>query len=228
MKNTFEFKIVLLLGLVSLIHIFPISYVDGAKFQSGVTIKADTPADQCVDTDQNGVDDNTGQHCTGGKAPAQAPAKCVDTDQNGVDDNTGAACTGGQAPAGTCGLRILNGVPINYGELSIGQESGERMVEIINEGTSQTPAKVMIKGGDWLSDELVAGAHVRIAGPEVTKVSTSQSNYAAKTSLSDQNLELAELTGGQSLPINFQFKLENSPSTSVGAFHQDVTIDLLC
>jgi hypothetical protein len=225
-KNYFEFKILLIVGLVCLIYLIPFSSVDGAKFQSGVTIKASEPTNgECV----NGAVVGTGEPCTGGKAPAQPPSKCVDADQNGLDDKTGAGCTGGQMmDAGTCGLKINSGVPINYGELSIGQESGERMVTIMNDGNSQTPAKVMIKGSEWISDEPVAGANVRIAGPEATKVSLLHGNYAEKSSLSDNGLELGQMTGGQSLLLNFQFKLDNAPSGPVGAFHQDVTIDLLC
>jgi hypothetical protein len=228
-KNCFEFKMALIVGLVCLIYLIPFSSVDAAKFQSGVTIKANsnTPSDQCIDANKDTVDDNTGETC--GKAPAQPPGKCVDADQNGLDDKTGAGCTGGQTmETATCGLRINGGVPISYGELSIGQESGERMVEIMNDGNSQTPAKVMIKGSDWISDEPVAGANVRIAGPEATRVGLGQGSFAQKTSLSNNGLELGQMTGGQSLPVTFQFKLDNAPNGQVGAFHQDVTIDLLC
>jgi hypothetical protein len=81
----------------------------------------------------------------------------------------------------------------------------------------------MIKGRNWISD--VAGT--TISGPEVTKVAIAPNfDYNNKDSLSINGWELGQMTGGQSIPVYFQFRpWVNVPS---GSFHQDVTIDLLC
>jgi hypothetical protein len=37
------------------------------------------------------------------------------------------------SPAGTCGLQIVSGVPINYGQLNPAQDSAEQKVTIKND-----------------------------------------------------------------------------------------------
>ena len=139
-------------------------------------------------------------------------------------DMTGGQCTAPTGPAaGTCGLQIVSGVPINYGQLTAGQTSAEKQVMIKNEGTSQTPAKLMIKGGNWIGD---AAPNPTISGPEVTRVAIAPVDFNNKKSLSLAGWELGQIAGGQSIPVYFQFLTwVNAPS---GSFHQDVTIDLLC
>ena len=199
MKNQVEFKILILTGFVFVFSLFPFAFVDGAKFQSGVTVTAPTttppPAGTCPDANGDGVPDMTGGQCTAPTGPA----------------------------AGTCGLQIVSGVPINYGQLTAGQTSAEKQVMIKNEGTSQTPAKLMIKGGNWIGD---AAPNPTISGPEVTRVAIAPVDFNNKKSLSLAGWELGQITGGQSIPVYFQFLTwVNAPS---GSFHQDVTIDLLC
>jgi hypothetical protein len=173
----------------------------GAKFRSEVTIKGNTQNNNCLDADQNGLDDTAGTVC-------------------GAQDNL-------EAPRmGTCGLSIVSGVPVNYGELTPGQDSAERSVTFQNDGNSQTPAKVMIKGGDWISDELVGDQKQVISGPEVTRFSISPSNYDSKAPVSKDARELSQIFGGESSQVFLQFKAWNNPP--IGSFHQDVTIDLLC
>ena len=58
------------------------------------------------------------------------------TNGDGTPDVTGEECTSPTGPAaGTCGLQIVSGVPINYGQLNPGQVSAEKQVVIKNEGT---------------------------------------------------------------------------------------------
>jgi hypothetical protein len=204
-KNEGSLVILLIIGFAFLVYLFPFNAVFAAKIQSGVTVIAPAttppPAGTCTDGNGDGVDDVTGQPCS----------------------PTGAT------PAGTCGLQIVSGVPINYGQLTPGQTSAEKQVMIKNEGTSQTPAKLMIKGGNWVSDSAPAGATAAsstISGPEVTRASIAPVDFNSKKSLSLTGWELGQLTGGQSIPVYFQFLTwANAPS---GSFHQDVTIDLLC
>jgi hypothetical protein len=218
-------KIVAIVGLIALMYLLPSSNVEAAKFQSGVTIKAATPS-ECTDTNKDGVDDNTGAAC--GKAPAEPPSKCLDANGDGADDNTGAACSRTPTAEGTCGLQISHGVPINYGELAIGQDSPEQAISILNEGTSQTPAKVMIKATPWLSDELQAGVHVSVADEGATRVSLEGLTYDNKKPLTAGAQEIGQLAGGEARQIFFQLKLNNPPPPGFDKFHQDVTIDLLC
>ena len=199
MKNQVLLNIAILTGLVFVLSLLPFSYVDAAKFQSGVTVTSPTttppPAGTCPDTNGDGVPDMTGGQCTAPTGPA----------------------------AGTCGLQIVSGVPINYGQLTAGQTSAEKQVMIKNEGTSQTPAKLMIKGGNWIGD---AAPNPTISGPEVTRVAIAPVDFNNKKSLSLVGWELGQIAGGQSIPVYFQFLTwVNAPS---GSFHQDVTIDLLC
>jgi hypothetical protein len=155
---------------------------------------------------------------------------CLDSDNNRIDDNSGVACDSQPNPEastmGTCGLSIVSGVPVNYGELTPGQDSAERSVTFQNDGNSQTPAKVMIKGGDWISDELVGGQKQVISGPEVTHFSISPSNYDSKAPVSKDVKELSQISGGESSRVFLQFRAWNNPP--IGSFHQDVTIDVLC
>ena len=73
MKNQVEFKILILTGFVFVLSLFPFAYVDGAKFQSGVTITAPTttppPAGTCPDTNGDGTPDMTGGECTSPTGP---------------------------------------------------------------------------------------------------------------------------------------------------------------
>jgi hypothetical protein len=155
-------------------------------------------------------------------------ANSMDDDGDGIADEPEPDCTPpAVATGGTCGLQILSGVPINYGQLNAGQPSADQVVQIKNEGTSQTPAKIMIKGDDWIGEP---GPPPTPAGPnfgaEATHVAIAPNlDWGTKNALSRNGWELGQLTGGQSLPVYFQFKV---PVGIVGAYHQDVTIDLLC
>ena len=200
MKNQVEFKILILTGFVFVFSLFPFAYVDGAKFQSGVTITAPTttppPAGTCPDTNGDGIPDMTGGVCTSPTGPA----------------------------AGTCGLQIVSGVPINYGQLNPGQESAEQKITIKNEGTLPTGVTIMIKGGNWISD---AVGNPTISGPEYTHYwLTSGRPYDATTSLSSNGSELGWIHSGGTLTAFFQFRpMPNVPS---GSFHQEVTLDSIC
>lgn len=197
MKNQIELNILIAIGLMFVLTLFPLSFVDAEKIQSGVTIA----------------------NPTGTTAPA---GTCPDGNGDGVNDMTGEVCTINGEPAGTCGLQIVSGVPINYGQLAPGQPSAEKQVMIKNTGNSQTPAKFTIKGGNWVND--ATGA--TISGPEVTRAAIAPVDFNNKKSLSTTGWELGQMSGGQTIPVYFQFLAwVNAPS---GSFHQDVSIDLLC
>jgi hypothetical protein len=177
------------------------SSFSGAKFRSEVTIKGKVQNNDCLDADNNQLNDNTGLVC-GSQAISEAPI------------------------ADTCGLSIVYGIPVNYGELIPGQDSAEQSITFQNDGNSKTPAKVMIKGGDWVADGLVGDQKQVISGPDVTRFSISPGNYDSKFPVSKDAKELGQLSGGESSDVFLQFKAWNNPP--IGSFHQDVIIDLLC
>ena len=180
-KNQVCLAILLILGFSFLVYLFPFNAVNAAKFQSGVTIKAPTTNETAPITNEicnNGIDDNG----------------------NGAIDEV--TCL--PPPAGTCGLQVVSGVPINYGQLNLDQESAEQKVTIKNEGTSQTPAKIMIKGGDWVSD---AAGNPTIFPSMNTHVAIAPNlDWGTKKPLSSAGWELGGISGGQSLPVYFQMK----------------------
>jgi len=119
MKNKAELIITPFFALSFLIYVFPFAFVDAAKFQSGVTIKEAAPP-------TNETARPTNEICNNG----------IDDDGNGATDEDYAAAPAGPT-AGTCGLQIVSGVPINYGQLSIGQDSAEQKVA----GKKEDPKK---------------------------------------------------------------------------------------
>ena len=194
--------IFLFFGFAFLMYLFPVIFVEGAKLESGVTIKAPSttppPAGTCTDSNGDGINDATLQPCGSTTGPA----------------------------GGTCGLQIVSGVPINYGQLTLGQTSAEKQVMIKNEGTSL--AKVMLKGDDWKIDE---AGNPSVSGPEATHATIMQPNveYSQKATLTNTGKEFAAIQGGQSIPFYFQFKVPaTAPTDFSGSLHQEVTMDLLC
>ena len=117
MKTKVKLSIFLFFGLVSLIYVFPFVFVEAAKLESGVTIKEAAPP-------TNETAPPTNEICNNG----------IDDNGNGAIDEV--TCL--PPPAGTCGLQIVSGVPINYGQLNPGQDSAEQKVTIKNEGTLPT------------------------------------------------------------------------------------------
>ena len=205
MKNQVLLVIFLFFGLAFLVYLFPFIFVEAAKLESGVTIKEAAPP-------TNETAPPTNEICNNG----------IDDNGNGATDEDCAAAPAGPT-AETCGLQIVSGFPINYGQLNPDQDSAEQKVTIKNEGTSGTAAKLMIKGGNWIGD---AAPNPTISGPEVTRVAIAPVDFNNKKSLSLAGWELGQIAGGQSIPVYFQFLTwVNAPS---GSFHQDVTIDLLC
>ena len=116
MKNQVEIIIFLFFGFAFLVYLFPFIFVEGAKLESGVTIKAPSTTetekicDDTIDNDNDGKIDANDEDC------AAAPAGPT---------------------AGTCGLQIESGVPINYGQLNPGQDSAEQKVAIKNVGIAK-------------------------------------------------------------------------------------------
>ena len=195
MKKQVEIIIFLFFGLAFLVYLFPFIFVEAAKLESGVTIKA--PSTTMTQKVCNTFDPDLGMMT--------------------LED-----CS--------CGLQIVSGVPMNYGQVNPGQVSGQRVVILKNEGTSDTVAKIMIKGGDWKSD---AAGNPTIFPSMNTHVAIAPNlDYDNKKSLSNIGSQLGGIAGGQSLPVYFQMKPGGAADASLNSFtgslHQDVIIDLLC
>jgi hypothetical protein len=195
LKDKFYFAVFLILAFSCMLSILAFSDVNAAKLQSGVTINA----------------------------PSSTPGTCPDANGDGVNDMTGLPCGTSTETTGTCGLQIISGAPINYGQLNVGQVSTEQKVTIKNTGNA--PAKVMVKAGDWIGG--TAASPIKLYGPEITRVSvTPQPDFGKKLPLHTAEATiLGDLGPGQSGDSFWSLygdpKLSGSPS-------QEVTIDLTC
>lgn len=195
MKNYLEPKIVLFFGIAFLFYVFLFASVDAAKIESGVTIVA----------------------------PPPTTGTCPDSNNDGINDSTGAPCGTTTAPtAGTCGLQILSGVPINYGQLNVGQVSSEQKVTYKNVGTAT--AKVMVKGSNWIGGTpdnpitMQGGGHTRVA-------TTPSMEFARKLPILSTDQILGELGAGQMGESFWSMYVDKGMS---GSPHQDVTLNLTC
>src|SRR5437867_4193573 len=141
-KNQVYFAILLILGFSFLVYLFPFNSVHAAKVESGVTINAPSTTE-------------TEKICNDG----------IDNDNDGKIDANDQDCAAPAATA-TCGLQIMSGSPINYGQLNVGQVSVEQKVTLRNAGTA--PAKVMVKAGDWIGG--TSATPIKLYGPEITRV----------------------------------------------------------
>jgi hypothetical protein len=142
------FMILLFIVLSSLVFLFPIFIAHAAQFQSGVTINPLPPAS------------------TSPPPPPCNPQPCIPgtSPTNPITNPTtnGTTTPTANPPVATCGLQILSGVPINYGQLSLDQVSAEQKVTYKNIGNAS--AKVMVEGAYWQSAN-----HV-VAEPKFTHV----------------------------------------------------------
>ena len=124
-------------------------------------------------------------------------------------------------PAGTCGLQIISGAPINYGQLTVGQVSNEQKVVIKNVGTA--PGKVMVKGSAWTGGIPPLDTY----SAEITRVAvTPGKDFGTKFALHTAEATiLGDLGAGQTGESFWSVYGDNHLS---GSPKQEVTIDLTC
>jgi hypothetical protein len=141
--------------------------------------------------------------------------------ESGVTIN--APSTNETSSAGTCGLQIMTGTPINYGQLNAGQVSDEQKVTIKNVGT--TTAQIIVKAGDWI--EGTSANPIKMSGPEITRVAvTPGKEFGTKFPLhTSEATALSDLGPGQER--DSFWSLYADPKLS-GSPHQEVSIDLIC
>jgi hypothetical protein len=195
LKIEVYFAVLLILAFSFMMHMMVFNDVYAAKLQSGVTINP----------------------------PTSTTGTCPDANNDGVNDLTGLPCGSATGTGGTCGLQLVSGAPINYGQLNVGQVSVEQKVTIKNTGNA--PAQVMVKAGDWISG--TAANPVKLYGPEITRVAvTPGKEFGNKLPLHTTEATIlgnlgAGQTGDSFWSLYADPKLSGSPS-------QEVTIDLTC
>ena len=211
MKNKVQFIIFLFFGFAFLVYLFPVIFVEGAKLESGVTINAPSTTqtemicDDTIDNDNDGKIDANDEDC--------------------------AAAAVGPTP-GTCGLQIVSGVPINYGQLNLGQDSAEQ--KVIYKNVGNTSGSIMVKGASWVASDLGSPtSDLRIVlGPEATHVSNEEHRvWENKFALQSNEFPLGQLPAGATGQSYWQLRLPPSLNVDLRLLespHQEVSIDLLC
>jgi hypothetical protein len=129
----------------------------------------------------------------------------------------------------TCGLELLSGVPINYGQLTAQAglsyvRSADQKVTYSNTGNAS--AQVMVKGGDWTGGS--AANPQTFSGPEWTHVASDPNvDWQSKMNLKSSEIPLGQLGPGQTGQSYWQVQIPTNTGIN-GSIHQEVTIDLNC
>lgn len=129
----------------------------------------------------------------------------------------------------TCGLELLSGVPINYGQLTaqagVGyMRSADQKVTYSNTGNAS--AQVMVKGGDWTGGS--SANPKTFSGPEWTHVASDPNvDWQSKMNLKSSEIPLGQLGPGQTGQSYWQVQIPTNTGIN-GSIHQEVTIDLNC
>jgi hypothetical protein len=129
----------------------------------------------------------------------------------------------------TCGLELLSGVPINYGQLT--PQAGLNYVrsadqKVTYSNTGNASAQVMVKGGDWTGGN--AANPQTFSGPEWTHVASDPNvDWQSKMNLKSSEIPLGQLGPGQTGQSYWQVQIPTNTGIN-GSIHQEVTIDLNC
>ena len=129
----------------------------------------------------------------------------------------------------TCGLELLSGVPINYGQLT--PQAGLNYVrsadqKVTYSNTGNASAQVMVKGGDWTGGS--AANPQTFSGPEWTHVASDPNvDWQSKMNLKSSEIPLGQLGPGQTGQSYWQVQIPTNTGIN-GSIHQEVTIDLNC
>jgi hypothetical protein len=132
-------------------------------------------------------------------------------------------------PIATCGLELLSGVPINYGQLTA--QAGSNFVfsadqKVTYSNTGNASAQVMVKGGNWTGGS-AANPHT-FFGPGWTHVTNNPNvDWLGKRRLRDTEIPLGQLGPGQTGQSYWQVRIPTNAGIN-GSLHQEVTIDLSC
>jgi hypothetical protein len=199
-----RFKLVILfLGVALVMFLFPAVFTDAARFESGVNVNKVPPA-----TTEKVCDDT------------------IDNDNDGKIDADDTDCTSNLGPStvAACGLKIVEGAPVYYGQLNPATDSAEQKVTVKNEGTAA--GKLLVKGEDWI---LQYGPPNRApaSGPEITHVAISPNiPWIKKAALNSDGVELGEISSQQSISIYFQLRVPYNGFSDL--VEQILGVDIVC
>jgi sugar lactone lactonase YvrE len=123
--------------------------------------------------------------------------------------------------AGTCGINIVSGAPINYGSLIAGSVSTEQTVVLQNTGT--VPGTLAVHGTDWLdgssTSQMLVGS---------TKFSATTGTYLSKTALTTGDLPVGTILPTPNLSTFWQVQATPISPTFGGTLTQTVTFSNSC
>lgn len=132
-------------------------------------------------------------------------------------------------PIATCGLELLSGVPINYGQLTA--QAGSNYVmsadqKVTYSNTGNASAQVMVKGGNWTGGS--SANPQTFSEPGWTHVTSNPNvNWMSKRKLRSTEIPLGQLGPGQTGQSYWQVRIPTKTGIN-GSLHQEVTIDLTC
>lgn len=132
-------------------------------------------------------------------------------------------------PIATCGLELLSGVPINYGQLTA--QAGSNYVmsadqKVTYSNTGNASAQVMVKGGNWTGGS--AANPQTFSEPGWTHVTSNPNiDWMGKRKLRSTEIPLGQLGPGQTGQSYWQVRIPTNTGIN-GSMHQEVTIDLSC
>jgi hypothetical protein len=199
-KARFNLILLLILEINFLAFLFPLILVEVSKSETAqmnqsASARTEKVCDDIIDNNNGSKIDSADKNCSH-KSDGQVEDKCE--------------------------LQIDSGIPVNYGELSPGQESRKQIVNVKNIGT--VSGKIMVSGGDWISD---GPGNTVVSGPEATRVyidpDTSSNNGAA---LKHRASELGLLPADEHAKVSFQLRVPLDGFN--GSLHQELSIDLSC
>ncbi|OLE44333.1 MAG: hypothetical protein AUF73_01440 [Thaumarchaeota archaeon 13_1_20CM_2_39_11] len=124
--------------------------------------------------------------------------------------------------AGSCGINVVSGAPINYGSLIAGSISTEQTVVLQNTGT--VSGTLAVHGTDWLDGSSTSQMTVGN-----TKFSTSAGiTYASKTALTTSDQTVGTINPSPNLSTFWQVQVNLISSSFTGSLTQTTTFSNSC
>jgi len=123
--------------------------------------------------------------------------------------------------AGSCGINIVSGSPINYGSLIAGSISTEQTVVLQNTGT--VAGTLAVHGTDWLDGS--STSQILVGN---TKFSTSSGTYASKTALTTVDQTVGTINPTPNLSTFWQLQINLISSSFTGPLTQTMTFSNSC
>jgi len=123
--------------------------------------------------------------------------------------------------AGSCGINVVSGAPINYGSLTPGSISTEQTVVLQNTGT--VAGTLAVHGTDWLDGS--STSQILVGN---TKFSTGTGTYASKTALTTSDQTVGTINPTPNLSTFWQVQVNPISSSFSGSLTQSTTFSNSC